>query len=244
MPIPKTRRLIQFSLAVFVWCAACTRDEQSSEGGGVDTIAHAPDIGPAQTIRHVHQLRLRGRIEQLESFLIPQQREPVVELIQSVDRLIAANSVLQLAVTEHLGPASARALDRSNVANLIGVFSRDVEVITEEVSLDRAVVTIQVNRRVPLNEIVMVRDGNRWLIQTDPPIPGVAEDLRHLADALERMARLVSDSPMTLAQARRELDTQTGAIGRRLLATIERQSMSSSVQKSSTTDTSRTRAEP
>lgn len=173
-------------------------------------------LSPMETVRRVREHRLSGRLQLLETYLISEQRTPVVELIQSVDRLRWANGVLQAAVTNHLGPATARAFDRSEAANAIGVFSRDVDLLDERVVADRAVVTIQVAGRVPLEEANLVRREGRWLIQTDPPIPGVAEALNKLAQVLVDTARLLDEGHMSAEELQRELLLREASIGRRL----------------------------
>ena len=106
--------------------------------------------------------------------------------------------------------------DRSGVANAIGVFSRDVDLIDERIDGDRATVAIQVDGRVPLDEVTLVQEGDHWLIQTDPPIPGLAKELRNLAQVLIDTARMLDDRKMSLDELRRELTAREAAIGRRI----------------------------
>lgn len=154
---------------------------------------------------------------------MPDQRFAVVELVQAVDRLAWANEALQAAVTEHIGRASASTFDRSQVANIIGVFSKDVEVIAERVEGDKAVVTIQVGRKVPLDEVDLTRHEGRWLIQTDTPIPGVAAELRKLADVFIDATRRLEKERLTAAQLTQELEAREAAIGRRLATLTQKQ---------------------
>ncbi len=175
-------------------------------------------LSPIETVRRVHQYRLAGQLGRIRPYLTPDQRFAVVELIQAVDRLAWANEALQAAVTKHIGRASASAFDRSQVANIIGVFSKDVEAIAERVEGDRAVVTIQVGRRVPLDEVDLIRHEGRWLIQTDTPIPGVAAELRKLADVFIDATRRLEKERLTAIQLAREIEAREAAIGRRLAA--------------------------
>ncbi len=174
------------------------------------------DLSATQTVKQVHEYRLSGRLSLLESHLLAEQRPFVIELIQAVDRLVGANEVLKEAVGRHLGPASAGGFDRSQLANAIGVLSRDVEVLDERIEGDTAKVTIQVAGRVPLDEVRLVRQDERWVIKTDPPIPGVAEEVRRLADALIDTARMLDKQPMTAMELKKELDLREASIGRRL----------------------------
>ena len=95
------------------------------------------------------------------------------------------------------------------------MFSRDVDLLDERVEGDRAVVTIQVAGRVPLEEVYLVRRDGRWLIQTDPPIPGLPETLDALAQALIDTAHLLDGGKMSAEELQRELSLREASIGRR-----------------------------
>ena len=171
----------------------------------------------------MRESRHSGRLELIEPYLPPDRRSSVIGLIQTMDRLLWANDVLGAAVTRHFGPATARAFDRSEAANAVGVFSRDVEFLNEQIDGDAAVVTFQVAGRVPLKEVTLERHGGCWLIQTDPPIPGVAAALRDLAQVLVDTARMLDDRPMSAAQLQRELASREASIGRRIKALTDNQ---------------------
>jgi len=174
-------------------------------------------MSPADTVDHVFRLRNEGRLAELEAYLGVDQRRDVVELIQSVDQLLLANRVLQERIEVHLGMATAAAFDRSEAANAIGVFSRDVEVISARVDGDRAAVFIQVAGRVPLEEIQLDRVDGAWRLTTDPPIAGVAQEIRNLADVLLRCGRRAEHPSMTAKKLRAELRSMEAPIGQRLV---------------------------
>ncbi len=217
-------------LSLALLAASCDRSVSEDAPLGADPSVrvakrtHTDDIlSPVETVRRVHRHRIAGQIGSIEPYLLPDQRPAVVELIQSVDRLEWANDALQAAVTERFGRASALAFDRSEVANIVGVFSHDVEIVDERLEGDQAVVTIQVADRVPLEEVKLVRRGDRWLIQTDTPIPGMAKELRRLADVFVDAARRVKRDGQTVAELREELKAQQAPIIRRLAALTQRQ---------------------
>jgi hypothetical protein len=185
------------------------------------TGAQRQDPSPAETVRQVHKLRAAGQLELLEAYLLPDQRPHIVGLIHAMDQLLSANQVLQASVTRHLGPATAAAFDRSDAANAIGVFSREVQILNERVEGDKAFVTIQVAGRVPLEEVELVRRPGRWKVRTDPPIPEVSEELRKLAEVLVQAARRLEAKGLTAAELKRELDSQQAPIGRRLAELTE-----------------------
>ncbi len=138
------------------------------------------------------------------------------ELVQATDRLVAAEAEFRKAVTRRLGHAAAMRVDRSDAGDAIGVFSRRVAVIDERIDGDRATVTIQVAGRVPLETVAMVRREQRWLIQTDPPIVGVAERMQELAEVLLAIARRVDRGDVTDATLNAELAAQQAPVLRKL----------------------------
>lgn len=200
---------------------ACDRDRSTNDPPGAtpadSAVPEQSGMSPANTVNHVRRLRTEGRLAELEACLGADQRRDVVELIQSVDQLLYANRILQRRIETHLGMATAAAFDRSQAANAIGVFSRDVEVISERVDGDRAVVLIQVAGRVPLEEVHLHRVDGAWRLTTDPPIAGVAQEIRNLADVLLRCSRRAEHPSMTAAKLRTELRAMEAPIGQRLV---------------------------
>ncbi len=217
------RSLFMPVFSLLIALSACDRSDRGAADGDSRptrasriSAASGGALTPSDTVCRVHELRTSGKLEWLGEHLVPEQREHNLDLIHATDRLLSANRVLQAAITEHLGPATAAAFDRSRTANAIGVFSTEVEVLSQRVEGNRATVTIQVADRVPLENVHLVRDVNRWLIRTDPPIPEVSAQMGKLADVLIRTARRLADERMTAAELVRELESQQAPIGRRL----------------------------
>ncbi|MFQ5413585.1 MAG: hypothetical protein ACE5E6_03915 [Phycisphaerae bacterium] len=175
-------------------------------------------MSPTQTVAHVNALRRSGRYRAIEPFLLDEQRPHIIALIQSVDRLLTANGVLQAAITDRLGPASAQPFDRASVGDIIGVFSMNLRVHDERIDGDTAVVTIEVGGRLPLDEVTLRRRDRRWVIETDPPRPAVTAELFRLADVLTDVARDVRTRSFTADELRRELAFRLAPIGHRLMA--------------------------
>lgn len=177
---------------------------------------NATALTPSETIRRINELRVAGRLSALDPFLPPDDVRHVIDLLQSVDRLVAANHALQAAITDALGAASARPFDRSQVANIVGVFSMDVVVVDERLDRDRAAVTIEVGGRLPLEEVVLNRRGGRWILELDQPRPEITTELHRLADALEGVAVDIRKGRLTdAAQIRADLERRQKPIGRR-----------------------------
>lgn len=215
-------------LLLAILCGGCDRfrpaDDSASTASRKSTASSAASdtaLSAVETVRRIHQYRIAGQIGHIEPYLLPEQRAAVVELMHAVDRLERANEVLQSAVTRRLGRASAMMFDRSEVANVVGVFSKSVKVVDERVAGDGAVVTIQVAGRVPLEEVRLVRRDGRWLVLTDTPIPGVAAELGRLADRMIDEAARVENGRLTAPQLERELQAHAESVARRLAALTE-----------------------
>ncbi len=157
------------------------------------------------------------------SLLLPDQRPAVIELLQTVDRLTAAERSLRDAVAFKFGRASASAFDHSEVANVVGVFSRDVEILGERIDGDHAVVTVQVGGRVPLDQVNLALVDGEWRIRTDAPIPGLAGELNRLADVFSSLTRRATEGTATLEELRRELDSRAAEVFRRIQVLTEKQ---------------------
>ena len=226
------------SILLVILTGACDRaTEQSSEtkippNATVDKALPSAPASPIDTVRACHALRNAGQFRQAAEMVVPERRDAVLDLLLSVDRLTVANRELERAVREHIGAATATVFSRPGVANIVGVFSRDVEVVSERVESDRAEVTIQVASRVPLERVALVRRGGVWLIETDPPVPGLSEEIGNLAAALVDVARSVRNRPWTADELASEIKSRERGILRRISKLIAESNSSQAVARS------------
>lgn len=180
------------------------------------TAGSAPDnLGPTETVERLRDYRFTGRYSLIEPFLLPEQRSAVIAQIRAVDRLHAAAKMLRRRVRHRLGMAAAQEFDFRQVANLLGVFSPDVTLLTERIDVDRATVSFQVADRIPLDAAEMLRRENHWVLVSDP-IDGVPDELLKLALLLERIADQVNGNDLTVDELRREIKLRQAPILRRL----------------------------
>lgn len=161
--------------------------------------------GPAQTVQQVNQLRRAGRLDEMAKLVVPSARPAIIELVRAVDRLVLANLALQEQIKASGASASAAFLDRPGAGNIIDVFSHDVQVISESQQADQATVTIQVGGRLPLSAVNLIQTDQGWQIQPDPPIPGLAAEIRKLAKAQQRVIRMVQKQHLSIEQIHKEL---------------------------------------
>ncbi|HEY3245310.1 MAG TPA: hypothetical protein VGM03_18365 [Phycisphaerae bacterium] len=158
------------------------------------------------------------RAEPLRELLEPQVRTAIMELLEGVDQVASANDVLQARLKARLGEGVAARLDRSGVANAVGPFSPAARVIDEKIDGQRAVVTYQIADRLPLSEVNLVLGDDRWLIQSDQPIPGLAAEMRNLAEALRIVADRVESDKLDADGAAKELELRQRPVLDRIAA--------------------------
>jgi hypothetical protein len=184
----------------------------------------APITSPSQTILRARELRQRNAYGELGRYLIPEQRSAVVRHLQAVDRLVVAHESLNQLIAQRIGIGSATLIDPTALGNIAGVFSADVEIVEETVQGDRAVVTISVAGRLPLENVSLTRVDGQWLLATDPPVPDLSVQIHKLADAADRVAQVLRSRPMTAQEVRHELDLRQAPVLKRIreLETVRR----------------------
>jgi len=161
--------------------------------------AAPPDpVAVLHDLRRCHQAR---QYREMEGLVVEDRCDELIDALMGVDQLLAANRRLKELVEERIGAEAAPWWDLSLIENGLGPFSRDVDVVTVEVDESHASLAIQVTKRVPLLEVAFVRDPpGPWRYLPDPPIPGMAEQLRELARNLDSLAEQLTDSAMTPEQ--------------------------------------------
>ena len=157
-----------------------------------------------------------GRFTKLKSYLVPEVRASVVEWILSVDRVVAADAGLRYELVESYGSRIARPFDRSSIADVLGIFSREVTFVTQRVETDVAVVTFQVARRTPYERVKLSKRHGVWLIEPDPPIDGAPAAFRDLADATLRVTRIVQRESPAASELNALYDEHVSPVLRRI----------------------------
>jgi hypothetical protein len=166
----------------------------------------AEHLGPADVVRRVNEHRRAGRLGEMADYVAEDQRAAVIDLVGAVDQLLLDNLVLQDRIKASGGKAIATLFDRRDAANIIDVFSHDVEVAGEQVDGDSAEVTIRVGQRLPFSVVRLQRQDGGWIIQPDPPVPGLADEIRHLGKALRRVAQTVEQRELSVEEIKKEIE--------------------------------------
>ena len=223
--MPRNLRSVAYGLLLTAACAggACDR---SLPARPPDPAAASPPsptphserrvISPSQTVHEARRLRNQSAFDDLEEYLLPEQRTAVIAHLLAVDRLVAAHRSLNRLIEERIGPGSATRIDADAIANIAGVFSTDVEIVDETIDDDYAVVTFSVAGRIPLEEITLVRRENRWRLRGQAPAPELSLQLRKLAEAADRVSLLLNTRGMTADDLRSELALRQDPILRRI----------------------------
>ncbi len=174
------------------------------------------DLSPIETIHLLRDYRASGRYSKIEPFLLPEQRSLVIAHLRAVDRLVVATRLLRNRVREQMGTAAAQSFARyAQVGNIVGVFSTDAELLDEHLHQDRARVSFQIDDRIPLESVEMIRNTDRWVLVADP-VPGVPEQLIRLAFLLERMADRAAQGNITSDELHHDIALRQSPIMRRL----------------------------
>ena len=171
---------------------ACDTERHPQRASAATPTVHPSTLGPMETLRLLRRIQPAGDLAGIEPFLLADQRELVIAQIRAVDRLIDATALLRTRLEKRFGLGAAQDFDYGQVANILGVLSRDVTLLAETIQDERARVTFQVADRVPLEAVEMVRRGDRWLLVVDP-IAGVPEEIEKLAAVIAEVADGVRD---------------------------------------------------
>ena len=204
--------LLTMTLSVLAFAASCKKSSSSTD----EAAPAKPTLSPLETVKRAHALRNAGDLSRLEPFLLPEHREQVIKLLAAVDEILATNRALQLAVSRKMGPSAASLFERQEMANILGVFSQELTVLEERQTEGTAVVMIQVTEQPAPEEVSLVLHESRWVIKTDPPIVGMAEEFQNLAEVNRGLAREVEEEGMTLDTLKEQLRQRRIPILRRL----------------------------
>ncbi len=171
---PITQRLPPISrslLAILVVLAAiashgCRDASESTVYAGPACLS--PPVDMRQTFDCLREWHARGAYGAMRPYLDPETGEDVIDLLLAMDALLAANHEAQAVIRRICPEADLRRYDISFLQQHLEFFSTDLEYLRQQETDDRAVVTVQVAGRMPLQELHFRRhreqDGpSRWL---------------------------------------------------------------------------------
>ena len=172
---------------------------------------------PLETVRFIHQCRTNGKYQDMLDLFEPEHRSAIMSLVLAVDELVAAEAQLQRKLRENVGEGTATHFGhRTQVANILGPLSRDVQVVSEEISGDTAKVSFQVASRLPLESVELKKQDDTWLVVMEKSIPELEVELRNLAGTIRRVADELGGRDYTAEQVYKELNLRQQPILERI----------------------------
>lgn len=178
--------MVEGSLASTELAATPSLDSQPlAQPGGVPEPGVAAT--PSAAAREIHRLRKEGRFDELSEFLVEDNRGETSQLIAKVDRVLEANRRLQVAADRAYGGMAGLRWDLAAMEDTLGLFSTNIEFISERFKGEKAYVTIQQGQSVPLFHAVFEQHADRWLHRPDPIPTGMANELDALAETLNQI---------------------------------------------------------
>lgn len=185
------RRLVRRGVllaVVAVQVGGCARSPGPSAG--------EPAVGPRQVIAQLRALRAQRQYGELRGLVLPGRAEEVIATLMAVDGFLDANARLCAWLRDEVGVGVAQSVDQSDVADALGLFSREAELLDENITGRQATVSFAVGERLPAQNARLRQEGGRWYYD---PEKGYAPELpaafREMARGMERVqARLAGGS--------------------------------------------------
>ena len=163
--------------------AACDRSVKSAEGSD-GQISNDVILSPTEVAQKLGELHRSSQYEEMAKLIAPEGRQSTVDVIRAVDDVLSANAFLKkTAETQYRGPV-VEARNLEPMANNLGLFSRDVTILSQRFVGETAYVTLQEGENVPLIHAEFVFQDGRWLYRPEKTPVGVARELVNLANIL------------------------------------------------------------
>jgi hypothetical protein len=129
---------------------------------------------PSQVVRQLIEAREARRYADMPPLIVPGRSHEVTTLLAAVDDFVDANGTLCDYVRTEILAGLADGLDQSALVAELEVFSRHVSLTDEVINGDRAVVSFQVERRLPLKRASLSWIDGTWRYD---PGPGYSAEL-------------------------------------------------------------------
>lgn len=205
---PSTHRHTIAGLAVALaaasvwWGAGCDRlSDRPRSAGKVELPALETPMAVARALSTWHMERRYGLLEQ---FVQPDQRRVLEDTLMAFDRVLQANDRAQHRLIDMHNESVAGEFDLGNIADNMGLFSRNVNFRSERIDGDKAVVIVQVLDRVPLEQYRFVRRQDRWIYTPDAPISDMHTLINELAKGVEEFEYQLENRDLSIEQVRSE----------------------------------------
>jgi hypothetical protein len=188
--------------------------DKSQPGQAPPSVPKATDavqpVTPSDVVLHVHKLRRQRKYTELRDWIVPDRASATMDFLLAMDHLLAANAAAQEAIKAKVPTAPALEWDLSRLADLQGVFSSRIRVISETKESPRATVMIEVADQLPLEQVNLHWTNGRWLLVSDAGLKLLPEPLMQLAEGLRHVTTTVQSKPVTIDEIREEFRVRVG----------------------------------
>ena len=157
-------------------------------------------------VEQMRQLHAERKYPLLSTCIVPERRDDVVSLLMAVHELLDRNVELRSLLAERLDEITADQYDFSHLSDCTGIFSRQIRIISINISDAEAAVTYQAGNLLPLRTERLVFQKNQWLLAPDAPPSGLIELVRNMSRAFGAVAAVLYKREMSPAELSREFE--------------------------------------
>lgn len=175
--------------------------------------ASRPTPPPRVVVQRLMEARRTGQYRDFERLVTRDRCHDLINTLLAVDEFLNANRALCNYVRERFTADLSQTIDQSHWGTNLGLFSRHVELVSERIEGERAIVSFSVDNRIPLQHASLMIEEGQWRYD-----PGEGFDSRIPAGFL-RMAEGLRQALAELTSGRLSADT-VGADPARLIEEV------------------------
>jgi hypothetical protein len=155
-----------------------------------------------ETLRGAHaRYAYRG----LRPYIDEEVRDELIDLLISLDVLLARNEAVQRAVRQSCPEADPARFDIAPaMADSIDLFARGFKFERAEIQGDQATVWARVRGEPPLVPLPFERRDGHWIYMPGPVPPEAVAMVRAATEGLDRIAAVLSRGPVTVDELENE----------------------------------------
>lgn len=167
-------------LLAFTLCA-CDRESAAP--------AAAASPGPGDSLKRLLAAREAGHYRDVEDCIVPEQAAALTDFIRSVDSFLLAESRVKRAVLDRIGVGYGGEVDLSALKPALGFLAGQVSVLDVAIRDRSATLSVQIDGRVPPEELEMRLVNGRWRLDPGPGYdPVIARAFGAMAGGLNALA--------------------------------------------------------
>jgi hypothetical protein len=184
---PRNRWSISRWLIVAICCStmfiACDNDGEA----GSATIFNTEFASPRPTFFQLRKLHENKAYLAMDKYIEHASADAVVDLLMAVDQLLVANDAAIDTLRKACPKANLSRFDLSELANRLGLFSTNIQIINTQTDDQKALLVVQVADRLPLEQLEFARSKGRWIYQPGQQLPELTPIIIRMAKGLDRL---------------------------------------------------------